>query len=133
MGSRGHIGAGGVGCAGVVYTPLAVLVEITGRIFRRRMCDRRPPEATVRYGFQIDKSWIDRNQRRSAPGDDWSGIEMIVEPDFGEVHVDAGGTSISASANCDRHRSPPVANNAKLSQFWARTCGYSGGSRAMNE
>jgi hypothetical protein len=122
------------------------------------MCDRRPPEATVRYGFQIDKSWIDRNQRRSAPGDDWSGIEMIVEPDFGELHVDAGGTSIasqfeppahcsvcsinppppsaitiSASANCDRHRSPPVANNAKLSQFWVRTRGYSGGSRAMNE
>jgi len=59
------------------------------------MCDRRPPEATVRYSFQIDKSWIDRNQRRSAPGDDWSGIETIVEPDFGELHVDAGGTSIA--------------------------------------
>jgi hypothetical protein len=52
MALRAHIGADGIGCAEVVYTTLAVLVEMTERYFQAANAIGRPLGATARYNFQ---------------------------------------------------------------------------------
>ena len=62
----------GSGCAGVVYTTLAGLVEVTEGYVQAAKAIGRPLEATARYNFQIDvrSDRLSRNQylATTAPG-----------------------------------------------------------------